>query len=79
MNKCIHMKAVSVPTSPNSVDLYYNDLRSHLLEAAAAFDRFDRTGTGEDPRVVRLRRAAEIAVGTEADRAVRFLEFLSVN
>ena len=79
MNKCIHMKADSVPTSPHSVDLYYNALRTHFPEAPAALDRFDRTGTGEDPRVVRLRRAAEIAVGTEADRAVRFLEFLSVN
>jgi len=68
-------------TPPKSVrellDLYGADLRSHLLEVAAAFDRIERAGGANDPRLEALRRVARIAVDDRPDRARRFLEGLS--
>lgn len=60
------------------LDLYYHDIRSHLLEAAAAFDRIERASGADDPRIERLRAAGRIALDKEAERARRFLAFLSV-
>lgn len=60
------------------LEMYYNDMRSHLLEVAAAFDRIDRAGGTADPRLKRLRRLARIVADEESDRAKRFLNFLSV-
>jgi hypothetical protein len=72
---------MSVP-SPKSgselVDLYYHDMRSHLLEVAAAFDRIERAGGGQDPRLARLRQLACLVVDEQPRRAERFLERLSV-
>jgi hypothetical protein len=59
------------------LDLYYEDMRSHLLEVAAAFDRIDRAGGCADPRLDALRRIGHIAVDGGADRARRLLEGLS--
>ncbi|MCK5801473.1 MAG: hypothetical protein KAI66_01510 [Lentisphaeria bacterium] len=59
------------------LDLYYHDMRSHLLEVAAAFDRIERAGACDDPRLQALRQAACIAVDDQPGRAVRFLELLS--
>jgi len=59
------------------LDLYYHDMRSHLLEVAAAFDRIERAGEVDDPRLSALRKVAKIAVDNQPDRAVRFLEALS--
>lgn len=69
-------------TSPKKakelLDLYWADMRSHLLEVAAAFDRLDRAGgVDDDPRLGALRRVARIAVDDQPDRARRFLEELS--
>ena len=65
-------------TGDELVEKEYLEMRSHLLEVAAAFDRIDRAGGSDDPRLKRLREIAEIAVGEEDDRARRFLGELSV-
>ncbi|NOY79439.1 MAG: hypothetical protein GXP31_00390 [Kiritimatiellaeota bacterium] len=72
--------ALSPPKSgPELLDLYYHDMRSHLLEVAAALDRIERAGGAtDDPRLSRLRAAGRLALGEDADRARRFLEHLSV-
>jgi len=74
------MEALPSPKNGSELlDLYYHDMRSHLLEAAAALDRIERAGgADDDPRLRRLLDAARIAVGREPDRARRFLEALSV-
>jgi len=61
------------------VDLYYHDVRSHLLEAAAAFDRFERAGVdpATEPRLQKLRQIAAIVCDDQPERAKRFLEALS--
>jgi hypothetical protein len=64
-------------TATQLLDLYYADMRSHLLEVAAAFDRIDRGGGTDDPRLQALRRVARIAVDDRPERARRFLEELS--
>ena len=60
------------------VDMCYADMRSHLLEVAAAFDRIERAGASSDPRIEQLRQAGVVAIGQAGDRARRFLELLSV-
>ena len=60
------------------LDLYYHDMRSHLLEVAAALDRLDRAPGETDSRLPRLLEAARVALDDRGDRARRFLEFLSV-
>lgn len=68
-----------VKSTRELLDLYYHDMRSHLLEVAAAFDRLDRAGTPphDDPRLRVLRQAAAIALDDQPDRAQRFLTALS--
>lgn len=72
------MSLIPVKSESELLDLYYHNIRSHLLEAAAAFDRIERAGNAGDPRVDRLRAAGRIALDNAADRARRFLEFLSI-
>jgi len=72
------MKLSPPKTGSDLLDMYFHDMRSHLLEVAAAFDRVERAGAEGDPRLDQLRQAARIAVGDDPDRAKRFLEFLSV-
>ena len=64
-------------TATELLDLYWADLRSHLLEVAAIFDRLERAGGGEERRLPALRRAARIALDDQPERARRFLEELS--
>jgi hypothetical protein len=63
------------------LDLYYLDLRCHLLEVAAGFDRIERAPGGEaalaDPRAVRLRASLDILASKTPDRAERFLNLFS--
>jgi len=59
------------------LDMYYLDIRSHLLEAAAAFDRIEEAGGTDDPRLKKLRQAGDIAVSREPERVKRFLELMS--
>jgi hypothetical protein len=70
--------ALAPPKSGRELlDLYYHDMRSHLLEVAAAFDRIDRAGGADDRRLAALRQVARIAVDDEPERARRFLDALS--
>ena len=73
------MNALQSPKdSTELLDMYYKDMRSHLLEVAAAFDRIERQGaSGDDPRLKQLRELAHIAVDESPDRAKRYLEHLS--
>jgi hypothetical protein len=64
------------------LDLYFLEMRCHLLEVAAAFDRIQRASGGDaaldNPRSVCLRRAAAGILSSNApDRAERFLNLLS--
>ena len=72
-----------VSSSPQSggelLELYYLDLRMHLLEAAAALDRIATAGgADDDPRLAKLRAGAQLLLDAQSDRARRFLELLSV-
>lgn len=71
------MAFVPPKTAKELLDLYAADMRSHLVELAAAFDRIDRAGGTADPRLARLRRVAAIAVDGQPDRTRRLLEELS--
>ncbi len=71
------MALASPKTAKELLDLYAADMRSHLVELAAAFDRIDRAGGTDDPRLARLRRVAAIAVDEQPDRTRRLLEELS--
>lgn len=69
-------------SSSELLDMYYNELRSHLLEVAATIDRLERAGLRQDPagtaRVSELLAAASVINGGKPARAKRFLEALSV-
>lgn len=68
-------------SAPDLLDQYYLEIRCHLLEAAAAFDRLDRARDADaakkDPRLQKLRAALEILASDGSDRAQRFLEMFS--
>lgn len=66
-------------TADDLLDMYYHDMRSHLLEVAAGLDRIDRAGATADHRLEKLRMIAKIAVDDKPDRAVRLLTALSVD
>ena len=61
--------------------LYYHETRAHLLETAAALDRFDRYDPEgklqDDPRYRRLIRAAQLLADGDPQRTERFLELFS--
>jgi len=63
------------------LDLYFLEMRCHLLEVAAGLDRIQRASGAEaamgDGRVVKLRRALDILGSSTADRAERFLNLFS--
>ncbi len=60
------------------LEMEYLEMRSHLLEVAAAFDRIERAGGTADPRLESLRQLGRLAVDEEENRAERFLDHLSV-
>ncbi len=71
------------------LDQYYLEIRCHLLEAAAGFDRLERyiehdgqtdpaaITLNQDPRLLRLREALTVLATPGADRAERFLNLFS--
>ncbi len=66
-------------TKSELIDMYYHQIRSHLLEVASAFDRIDRaSGTVDGQRLDTLRQSAAISVDGQEERARRILELLSV-
>lgn len=77
--------AMTARLSPRSADavfaLYYAETRAHLLETAAALDRFDRYDPEEtlqhDPRYLKLQRALEILADGKPNRTERFLDAFS--
>jgi len=71
------MALTSPKTAQELLDFYWPDMRSHLVEVAAAFDRLERAGGVDDPRLSALRRVARIAVDEQPERARRVLEELS--
>ena len=64
------------------LDMYYLEIRSHLLEAAAGLDRLERSPDWEtfkdDPRLEKLKAALEVLARPGTDRAERFLNRFSV-
>lgn len=62
------------------LDMYYLDIRSHLLEAAAGLDRIARAddfdNTKNDPRMQKLFAALDI-LKTEDNKAKAFLDLFS--
>ena len=64
------------------LEMYFLDMRAHLLETAAAMDRIDRASGGaeamKDERIAKLREACKIGADDKPERAQRFLELLSV-
>ena len=68
-------------TPQQLLDLYYHDLRHHLLEAAAALARITRAGQlpPDDLRLQRLQQLLPILADDQPDKAQRLLEALSVN
>jgi hypothetical protein len=69
-------------TGPELLDMYYLEIRSHLLETAAAFDRLERSPDWErikdDQRLRKLRASLEVLGSSGTDRAERFLKLFSV-
>jgi hypothetical protein len=63
------------------LDMYFLEMRCHLLEVAAGFDRIQRASGAEaaaaDPRAVKLRRALDVLGSSTPDRAERFLDLFS--
>lgn len=64
------------------LDMYYLEIRSHLLEAGAILDRLERSPDWEsikdDPRLQKLRGALDVLAEPGADRTERFLNSFSV-
>ena len=61
-------------TAQQSLDAYFLEARSRLLDVAAMLDRIDRGGGADaDPRVERLRRGLELilAGGNRAEEVQR--------
>ena len=58
------------------LDMYFLEMRSALLETAAAFDRIERAAGGteifKDPRFDNLRQACDIVKNGEHSRAEQF-------
>lgn len=73
----------SPKTGLELLDLYFLELRSHLLEAAAVFDRLERAPEGEealrDPRVQSLLAALNEMNSGGGNRTERILRLLSVD
>ncbi|HNR97954.1 MAG TPA: hypothetical protein PKX48_03640 [Planctomycetota bacterium] len=63
------------------LDMHFLDMRSALLETAAAWDRIERAAGADqvaaDPRLANLRAALEIIARGRGDRAARILTALS--
>jgi hypothetical protein len=80
------MKTNRLPTSPKSarelLDLYFLDMRSHLIETASALDRIDRAAAKEpggftDPRLNKLLEAMDLIRKGKDNRAEKFLQLFS--
>ena len=81
MKRDIQSMLPPVKNAGELLDLFYLDMRSAILETAAAFDRLQRADkqdeTMRDCRVARLRTACRIAAGDDPDRTERILNLFS--
>lgn len=81
MKRDIQSMLPPVKNAGELLDLFYLDMRSAILETAAAFDRLQRAENQDavmrDRRVERLRAACRIASGDAPDRAERILNLFS--
>lgn len=72
---------VSPKPARDLLDMYYLQMRSALLETAAAFDRIERARGGreisEDKRYKDLMEVCSIITGGSKDRAEKILSLLS--
>lgn len=63
------------------LNMYFLDIRSALLESAAAMDRIERAEGGveilEDQRIQNLKRACDIIKNSHGNRAEQFLVLFS--
>lgn len=63
------------------IDTYFMEHRAKVLDIAAFFDRVDRAQSqgslGEDFRMIAIRKAVEILLDVQPERARRILETLS--
>lgn len=66
----------SPKSAPELVNLYFLDMRSALLETAAALDRIERARDGDaaftDPRMLKLLEAAKLLHSAQHNRAEQF-------
>jgi hypothetical protein len=71
----------SPKTAEELLEIYFLDMRSALLETAAAMDRIERSENGgdmmDDPRVRKLNGACEILKSGKPDRVKQILRLLS--
>jgi hypothetical protein len=73
-----------MPPKPDAIDVLnqdYLDMRSRLLDLAAALDRIDRAAQREsaaaDPRMARIARALQLLGDGHPDRAERVQRLFS--
>jgi hypothetical protein len=75
-------RSASAPLSPlpaaQALDTWFLEARSKLLDLAAIFDRVDRGGGVQDPRLTRLRRALQILGDDAVGRAERLQRLFSL-
>ena len=71
----------SPKTAEELLEIYFLDMRSALLETAAALDRIQRSENGgkmmDDPRVLKLNGAFEILKSGKPDKVEQILHLLS--
>ena len=71
----------SAKSAKQLLDMYFLDVRSALLETAAAFDRIERAEGGaeiyKDPRFINLKQACDIIKNGKHNRAEQFLTLFS--
>jgi len=76
-----HVPPGSAKKASELLDMYFLEMRSGLLETAAALDRIGRAEGGaeafRDPRMVKLRKSVEILGGENNRRAEKFLLLFS--
>jgi hypothetical protein len=70
-------------SAATSLDTYFLEARSKLLDVAAILDRIDRgagaEGLGDDPRLAKLRRALSIIADGGDGRAERLQKIFSLD
>jgi len=71
----------SPKTAEKLLDIYFLDMRSALLETAAAMDRIERAENGkgvfQDPRIRKLTQACKILKSGKENRAEQLLVLFS--